>query len=133
MKTICSETLLKYAVLLTKEVEMDIAVILPASFGVMLDGWSFQSEHFVAVFAVFEYDQRSEMVLLALAPIVDEEVEDQSAESHVSFFRGSLPFFERDTASICYLVTDNCSVSTWLADLLQVPFIRCASHRSILL
>ncbi|ETK87038.1 hypothetical protein L915_08437 [Phytophthora nicotianae] len=90
MKTICSETLLKYAVLLTKEVEMDIAVILPASFGVMLDGWSFQSEHFVAVFAVFEYDQRSEMVLLALAPIVDEEVEDQSAESHVSFFRGSI-------------------------------------------
>ncbi|KAE8992887.1 hypothetical protein PR001_g20821 [Phytophthora rubi] len=91
--------------------------------------WSFHSEHYVAVFAVFEHDQRSEKVILALAPIADDGVEDQTAESHVAFLTGILPFFKRDISSIIYLVGDNCSVNTRLADLLQVSFIGCASHR----
>ncbi|EGZ17921.1 hypothetical protein PHYSODRAFT_501313 [Phytophthora sojae] len=95
----------------------------------MLDGWSFHSERYVAVFSVFEHDQRSEKVLLALAPIADDGVEDQMAESHVAVLTGILPFFKRDISSIIYLVADNCSVNTRLADLLQVPFIGCASHR----
>ncbi|KAE9192667.1 hypothetical protein PF005_g18370 [Phytophthora fragariae] len=91
--------------------------------------WSFHSDHYVAVFAVFEHDQRSEKVILALAPIADDGVEDQTAESHVAFLAGIQPFFKRDISSIIYLVGDNCSVNTRLADLLQVSFIGCASHR----
>ncbi|KAE9296568.1 hypothetical protein PF001_g16806 [Phytophthora fragariae] len=89
----------------------------------------FHSDHYVAVFAVFEHDQRSEKVILALAPIADDGVEDQTAESHVAFLAGIQPFFKRDISSIIYLVGDNCSVNTRLADLLQVSFIGCASHR----
>ncbi|EGZ08117.1 hypothetical protein PHYSODRAFT_527104 [Phytophthora sojae] len=95
----------------------------------MLDGWGFHSEDYVAIFAVFEHDQRSEKALLALAPIADDGVEDQTAESHVAFLTGILPFFKRVISSIIYLVADNCSVNTRLDDLLQVPFIGCASHR----
>ncbi|EGZ05762.1 hypothetical protein PHYSODRAFT_533107 [Phytophthora sojae] len=129
MKRICTETLLKYAVLVTKEVEIGISAFIPLKFGIILDGWSFHSEHYVAVFAVFEHDQRSEKVLLALAPIADDGVEDQTAESYGAFLTGILPFFKRDISSIIYLVADNCSVNTRLAGLLQVPFIGCASHR----
>ncbi|KAE9093331.1 hypothetical protein PF010_g17523 [Phytophthora fragariae] len=74
--------------------------------------WSFHSDHYVAVFAVFEHDQRSEKVILALAPIADDGVEDQTAESHVAFLAGIQPFFKRDISSIIYLVGDNCSVNT---------------------
>ncbi|POM78194.1 Hypothetical protein PHPALM_4301 [Phytophthora palmivora] len=129
MKRICAETLLKYAVLLTKEIENVISVFIPRKFGIMTDEWSFHSEHNVAVFAVFEHDQHSEKMPLALAPNFDGGVEDQTAESHVAFLTGILPFFQRDITSIVYLVGDNCSVNTRLTDLLQVPFIGCASHR----
>ncbi|POM77973.1 Hypothetical protein PHPALM_4564 [Phytophthora palmivora] len=71
MKRICTETLLKYAVLVTNEVENAISMFIPRKFGIMIDGWSFHSEHYAAVFAVLEHDQHSEKVLLALAPIVD--------------------------------------------------------------
>ncbi|GMF30667.1 unnamed protein product [Phytophthora lilii] len=40
-----TETLLKYAGLVVRQVEIDIALALPAKFGFMLDGWTFQSEH----------------------------------------------------------------------------------------
>ncbi|POM60684.1 hypothetical protein PHPALM_30435 [Phytophthora palmivora] len=85
MKRICTETLLKYAVLVTKEVENAISMFIPRKFGIMIDGWSFHSEHYAAVFAVFEHDQHSEKVLLVLAPIVD------------------------DITSVVFLVGDNCS------------------------
>ncbi|KAF1790877.1 hypothetical protein GQ600_23815 [Phytophthora cactorum] len=35
-------------------VERSIASELPASFGIMLDGWTHASEHYVAVFACYE-------------------------------------------------------------------------------
>ncbi|POM80844.1 Hypothetical protein PHPALM_1266 [Phytophthora palmivora] len=110
MKRICTETLLKYAVLVTKEVENVISMFIPRKF-------------------VFEHDQHSEKVLLALAPIVDDGVEDQTAKCHVAFLVGILSSFQRDIISVVYLVGDNCSVNTRLTDLLQVPFIGCTSHR----
>ncbi|EGZ05763.1 hypothetical protein PHYSODRAFT_341962, partial [Phytophthora sojae] len=39
MKRICTETLLKYAVLVTKEVEIGISAFIPLKFGIILDGW----------------------------------------------------------------------------------------------
>eukprot|EP00644_Phytophthora_capsici_P003682 jgi/Phyca11/129211/e_gw1.82.100.1 len=64
-----------------------------------------------------------------MAPIVDDTTADHTADSHVSFLESVLPFYKRDIRSIAYLVGDNCSVNTRLADLLNVPFIGCASHR----
>ncbi|KAF1784144.1 hypothetical protein GQ600_15448 [Phytophthora cactorum] len=102
---------LPYADLVTKTVEATLSEVPPSMFGIIIDGRTFLSEHFVAIFAVFDHDDRVEKVPLAMAPI------------------GVLPFYKRDTSNISYLVGDNCSVNTKLADLLEVSFIGSASHR----
>ncbi|KAG3109864.1 hypothetical protein PI124_g12106 [Phytophthora idaei] len=123
------ETQLRYADLVTKTVEATLSEVPPSMFGIIIDGRTFLSEHFVAIFAVFDHDDRVEKVLLAMAPIVNDNTDDRTVESHVSFLEGVLSFYKRDTSNISYLVGDNCSVNTKLADLLEAPFIGSASHR----
>ncbi|KAG6949159.1 hypothetical protein JG687_00015045 [Phytophthora cactorum] len=129
MKPMSVETQLRYADLVTKTVEANLSEVPPSMFGIIIDGRTFLSEHFVAIFAVFDHDDRVEKVLLVMAPIVNDNTDDHTVESHVSFLEGILPFYKRDTSNISYLVGDNCSVNTKLADLLEAPFIGSASHR----
>ncbi|KAG6952536.1 hypothetical protein JG688_00013238 [Phytophthora aleatoria] len=100
---ISTETLLKYAGLVVREVEIDIDLALPVKFGITFDGWTFLSEHYLAAFAVLS--------------------------THVKFLEGRLPFFDRDIADIVYLVGDICAVNTKLSDLLTIPLVGSASHR----
>ncbi|KAE9018887.1 hypothetical protein PF011_g6069 [Phytophthora fragariae] len=129
LEHLSSETLLKYAHLVVRQVEIDIGLALPVIFGIMFDGWTFQSEHYTAVYAVFEHDGRADKVLLAFAPLIDNDVADHSSASHVKFLEGILPFFGRDISDVVYLVGDNCAVNSKLADLLDIPLVGCASHR----
>ncbi|EGZ09385.1 hypothetical protein PHYSODRAFT_254667 [Phytophthora sojae] len=129
LEHLSSETLLKYAHLVVRQVEIDIGLALSVIFGIMFDGWTFQSEHYLAVYAVFEHDGRADNVLLAFAPLIDDDVTDHSSASPVEFLEGILPFFGRDISDVVYLVGDNCAVNTKLADLLDIPLVGCASHR----
>ncbi|KAG3198242.1 hypothetical protein PC128_g6195 [Phytophthora cactorum] len=129
LANISTETLLNYAGLVVREVEIDIGLALPVKFGITFDGWTFLSEHYLAAFAVFDHDGRADKVLLAFAPLIDDEVTDHSAVSHVKFLEGRLPFFDRDIADIVYLVGDICAVNTKLSDLLTIPLVGSASHR----
>ncbi|ETM47604.1 hypothetical protein L914_07733 [Phytophthora nicotianae] len=63
-----TETLEKYMILLTITLEDIIAEVLPKRFGIMWDGWTFRTEHYIAVFAVFAHDDKMEKILLAMAP-----------------------------------------------------------------
>ncbi|EGZ16823.1 hypothetical protein PHYSODRAFT_503930, partial [Phytophthora sojae] len=128
-KSICTETFLKYMRLVCGEVEKDVAEALPAKFDIVFDGCTFKSEQYVGVFAVFPHDNRAETVLLAMAPIVDDEVKDHTAESHVAFLSTVLGFFNRTTNDIIYVVGDNCSTNGKVSTLLGVPLVGCASHR----
>uniref|UniRef100_K3WXI1 Uncharacterized protein n=1 Tax=Globisporangium ultimum (strain ATCC 200006 / CBS 805.95 / DAOM BR144) TaxID=431595 RepID=K3WXI1_GLOUD len=78
LKSTSTETLLKYANLATKEVESAISDVLSQRFGIVLGGWTFLSEHYLAVFATFEHGTRNGAVLLALAPLVDDETTSRS-------------------------------------------------------
>ncbi|KAE9286513.1 hypothetical protein PF008_g26646 [Phytophthora fragariae] len=129
LERISTETLLKYAGLVVRQVEIDIGLALPVKFGIMFDGWTFQSEHYLAVFAVFQHDGRADKVLLAFAPLIDDDVTDHTSASHVKFLEGILPFYNRKIEDVIYLVGDNCAVNTKLANLLAVPLVGCASHR----
>eukprot|EP00644_Phytophthora_capsici_P007261 jgi/Phyca11/112478/e_gw1.22.353.1 len=64
-----------------------------------------------------------------MAPLVDDEVDDHTARSHVKFMDTILSYFGRSKANIAYIVGDNCSVNGVIADQLQVPVVGCASHR----
>jgi hypothetical protein len=51
LKPICTNTLKKYMLAVTREVENAISQLLPDQFGIILDGWSDDSNHFVGLFA----------------------------------------------------------------------------------
>ncbi|GMF19279.1 unnamed protein product [Phytophthora lilii] len=95
----------------------------------MFDGWTFQSEPYLAVLAVFQHDGRADRVLVAFAPLIDEDVTDHTSASHVKFLEGVLPFSNRIIEDVIYLVGDKCAVNTKLANLLAIPLVGCASHR----
>lgn len=114
----------------TRSVEAAIAAELPDAFGIMFDGWTHSSEHYVAVFAFYELDGVAKTALLSMAPVINEPDEDLSARTHREFLVG---MFERDygkDVKCCkYLVGDNCSVNRRLATIMQVPLVGCSSHR----
>ncbi|ETN12809.1 hypothetical protein PPTG_08850 [Phytophthora nicotianae INRA-310] len=68
-------------------------------------------------------------ILIAMAPIIDDEISDHTASSHVKFLDVILSYYGRSKASIAYIVGDICSVNGAVADQLQVPMVGCASHR----
>lgn len=53
---ICSNTLRDYMKQISSLVEKNISTSLPARFGIMFDGWSEESDHYVAIFALYEKD-----------------------------------------------------------------------------
>ncbi|KAG6943229.1 hypothetical protein JG688_00017707, partial [Phytophthora aleatoria] len=72
-------------------VERSIKSELPASFGIMLDGWTHASEHYVAVFACYEINGSLKTPLLSMALLLNEVNDDVSAESHLDFLATMLP------------------------------------------
>ncbi|RLN50582.1 hypothetical protein BBJ28_00023088 [Nothophytophthora sp. Chile5] len=115
--------------LLIREVETVIANILPKSFGIIFDGWTFRSDHYVAVFASFRHNGKAQNILIVMAPIIDDEVDDHTASSHVKFLGTILSYYGRSRASIANIVGDNRSVNGAVVDQLQVPMVGSASHR----
>jgi hypothetical protein len=53
LKSISVETLMKYMALLTEQVELEVARLLPNNFGITLDGWSEGSQHFFCFICMY--------------------------------------------------------------------------------
>ena len=119
----------KYITRLTEKVEEKIQQKLPQSFGLIIDGWSHNAVHYVAVFAVFEGEGAlAETPLLAIAPLLREE--DRSAKGHFDYIVYLLSVFNRNLSSVAFLVSDNQNLNRNLAsEYLRVPMVGCASHR----
>ncbi|KAF1793816.1 Ribonuclease H-like domain [Phytophthora cactorum] len=111
-------------------VERSIASELPASFGIMLDGWTHASEHYVAVFACYEVNGSLKTPLLSMALLLNEANNDLYAESHLDFLVTILPRdFGVHLVQCRFIVGDNGSVNRRLATLMEVSLVGCASHR----
>ncbi|KAG2880522.1 hypothetical protein PC110_g20675 [Phytophthora cactorum] len=59
-------------------------------FGLKLDGWLHNSEHYLAVFVCYELDGQPRCQLLAMAHLVQAPGQDLSAQGHVDFLRDML-------------------------------------------
>ncbi|KAJ8558953.1 hypothetical protein ON010_g8497 [Phytophthora cinnamomi] len=81
--------------LTVRQVENDIGLALPVKFGIMSGEWTFHSEHYLAVFAGFQHDDRADKVLLALSPLADDDVKDHTSVSTSMFWKGSFHFYDR--------------------------------------
>jgi len=101
---------------------------LPEKFGLVFDGWSSNSTHFVCLFAVFP--NTSELVSPVLLTFSSFENEsDLSAKSYEHFINSTLNFYKKSKDNVLVLVSDNCNVNLSLASLIELPFVGCASHR----
>ncbi|ETM42410.1 hypothetical protein L914_11893, partial [Phytophthora nicotianae] len=73
---ICTETLMADMEKVTVAVVGKIAAEMLDCFGILFDGWTHDSEHFVAVFACNEIDEVECRSLLAMAPVLEPPEED---------------------------------------------------------
>ncbi|RLN27041.1 hypothetical protein BBJ28_00008205 [Nothophytophthora sp. Chile5] len=91
LNPICVETLRATMEGVVLAVERSIASEMPDIFGLIIDGWSHMSEHYLAVFAFYEVDGKVKIPLPCMAPLLNEEDDDLSARAHREFLAYMLP------------------------------------------
>lgn len=123
------DTLSEIMEAVVKAVEKAIGAEMPDSFGLILDGWSHGTEHYLAVYACYDTEAGPQYPLLSLAPVIDEPDDQMNAEGHLTAISRFLPFFGKSISGIKFLVGDNCALNKRLANLLGVPLVGCSSHR----
>ncbi|TYZ67300.1 hypothetical protein PybrP1_012775 [[Pythium] brassicae (nom. inval.)] len=123
---ISSKILKIYMESTTRAVERAISKEMPRNFGLMFDGWSCMTEHYVGLFGVYWNESVRKQPLLALAPL---ESGDQSAKSHRDFLEGVVGIYDQSVTSVRFLVRDNCNTNRATTTQLGVPLVGCASHR----
>jgi hypothetical protein len=121
-------TLKKYIDGVVKIVEGKIKEMLPSSFGLVIDGWTEKSTHYLAVFATFKDNMDIvRKVMLACSPMGDET--DAGADVTVTFFEEILELYGKQTSCIAFLVSDNTALNPAICRKLGIPFVGCLSHR----
>ena len=126
-KPICSKTLRKYILALTPNVEKVISEDLPDKFGLIFDGWTSATMHYVAIFATYMKDGMHKESLLAVAPLFNEE--QLGAEQHIEFMYATLHLYRKAMDNVVVLIGDNCSTNKKISNNTGIPLIGCASHR----
>ena len=107
-----------------KRVEQTLAT----DFALFFDGWSASnSTHYIGVFASFLHKKKYQEVLLACAPLLDEQKQD--ATSHVEFLTETLRLYKKDWSNVVCVVADHASVNPKICKLVGVPFVGCTAHR----
>jgi hypothetical protein len=112
---ICEETLTHDKENVTKAVERRIGLDLPLKFGVLLDGWTHCSEHYLAVYACYEKRGVRCCPLLSMAPIINGPDDTLNAETHMAALAAFLPFFGKGHLNVICMVGDNGAVNKRLA------------------
>ena len=107
--------------------EKEIAGILPNKFGLILDGWTSGSDHFVAIFATYMYKDVAQQTLLAMSPMGDEP--SLAVSAITEFIEETLLVYRKNLNNIGFIVSDNTASNPRLAADLGVPFVGCMSHR----
>jgi hypothetical protein len=114
-----------------KGVETVIGRTLPDQFGLVVDGWSEDTTHYFAVFAVFgaiiDGKEVAKRYLLAMSPLADET--QFTAENHVEFIEQQLDLFGKTRLNVLFLCADNTNLCPRIAELLGVRFVGCGAHR----
>jgi hypothetical protein len=119
---------MKYLGLVAAKVEKSISRKLPSKFGLVIDGWSDSSVHYVGLFACFHsINDVPQYPLLAFSPLLDES--DLSANSYRDWIDANLHLYGKTLENVAFLVGDNCSVNQSLCDIIDCGFIGCSSHR----
>ncbi|ETN16751.1 hypothetical protein PPTG_05887 [Phytophthora nicotianae INRA-310] len=90
LERIIQETLYHVLESVTRHVEAALKVGMPERHGMIIDGWSFSSEHYLAVSCCFKMAGTAQYPLLAMALLVNYRMDDHSAATHLTFLREML-------------------------------------------
>ncbi|RLN94129.1 hypothetical protein BBJ28_00023360, partial [Nothophytophthora sp. Chile5] len=82
-----------------------IATEMGTAFGLMFDGWTSGTHHYVAVFAVYHGTDGHCERLIGLSPMVD----GLTADAHIQYVEAILGVYDKSVDMIKFLVGDNCS------------------------
>ena len=128
LKPLSYKTFMKYLGLVTTAVEKEIGNQLPTHFGIVFDGWSDSSVHYVGLFACF-CDANGEPLypFLAFSPLLDET--DLGSNSYKEWISATLELYGKSLDAIIFIVGDNCAVNQSLCQIMDTAFVGCASHR----
>lgn len=153
LKPICVETLVKYLERLGKAVERKLRELIPDRFGLVFDGWSMGSEHYIAIFLLWSVGDTVHVRLMCCG--VQDEIEGEeeettfSAEDIGDYLFDELDLLGRsdvrervmaatavdadagaiDNNPIEFLTGDNTATNPRLANLLGTKFKGCDAHK----
>ncbi|KAJ8556763.1 hypothetical protein ON010_g9202 [Phytophthora cinnamomi] len=66
---------------------------MPERFGLVLDGWTHGTEHYMAAYGCFKTAAGPQYPLLSLAPVINEPDDQLNVEGHLTAIKRFLPFF----------------------------------------
>lgn len=158
LNKIGKDTFMKHVELLVREVELKVKESLPGYFGIYIDGWSHDLDHYVAIYAIYSHQMNglhlashekksiltSNTVLLSMAPIMENWHNGMDAVAHKDYIYFILhDIYGKEFDNLLFIagkyvfelvaefkfVGDNVSTNARLADLIGVPLLNCYSHR----
>jgi hypothetical protein len=127
LDTVSVDTVDKYLKLVEECIDKNLKEELPTKFGLVIDGWTEGTTHYYGVFAAYPKDGKNYTRFLTMAPPLDES--KFTAKTQADFLVDVIENVGRTKEDILFLVADNTNTNPATADLLNVPFVGCASHR----
>ena len=109
MQSFSAEILTKYMKRVTQLVETYIADDLPDKIALVFYGLTHFSVHYLAIFEVYAKDKQKKVVLLAVAPPIDEK--SYTADEHITFIQETLDIYGKTLENECSFVGDNCETN----------------------
>lgn len=125
LQPVSSKTLLRYMTHVAANIGFKLDGMMGDSFGLMFDGWTCGTMHYVAIYAVFTTDGEREQPLLAISPAE----KGQTADAHIEMIATVLGVYHKRLDMVRFCVGDNCNTNQAIATRLGVPLIGCASLR----
>ena len=127
LEAISVNTFIKYLKLVEAAIDIKLKEELPAKFGLVIDGWTEGTTHYFGVYAAYAKSGKNYTRFLTIAPPFDET--RFTAQAQADFLVDVLENVSRTKEDILFLVADNTNTNPATADLLDVRFFGCASHR----
>jgi hypothetical protein len=92
--------------------------------GLIFDGWSHASFHYIGIFAVYEVNGKRYQPLLGVSPL---EEGQQDANAHIRLMYSVFAVYNKTIDMARFLVADNCATNKTIATKLGIPLVDCAS------
>ncbi|ETM30846.1 hypothetical protein L914_21478 [Phytophthora nicotianae] len=125
IKPVSSKTLVKYMRHVADKVGKRIETDMGNQFGLMCDGWTSGTYHFIAIEGVFTTGGALHEVLLGLSSAEH----GQTADAYIDMIDAVLSVYNKDRSMVLFMVVDNCATNQAVATRMRVPLVGCASHR----